>query len=378
MSDAVFVLDEPGGDTLERVTRFSGWSVGIDAELELRLDGQPWAGLRGGQLRPDVLGARPDDPRALRSGFSGDLLLPEDASPGDGIVIEIAEHGVRRPLHRAHHVIGERLGTEQSGSIPRPALREILRCPETDQRLCFSNIEARAEQVERVHPVRAGVPYFLAPGEVLPCVRLSESGATNPYGEPVRAILDAHEGGCVLDFGSGNPGADRRPDVVHFDVQHFPGTDVVCTTRRLPFADGVFDAIVSQAVFEHLADPFATAKELARVLKVGGQIYVETAFLQPLHGDPSHHFNMTAAALRNVMAPFDPVDEGIRPHQFPSCGLRMQLDEVLPEIVDPLWRGRLERARAWLDLEGEAFDEALGVRGRRVLAAGVYFLGRKG
>ena len=38
-------------------------------------------------------------------------------------------------------------------------------------------------------------------------------------------------------------------------------------TLRLSFADSVFEAVVSQAVLEHVIDPFQYASELHRVLK---------------------------------------------------------------------------------------------------------------
>lgn len=41
-------------------------------------------------------------------------------------------------------------------------------------------------------------------------------------------------------------------------------------TERFPFADGVFDAVVSFGLFEHLENPFHAAREVARVLKKDG------------------------------------------------------------------------------------------------------------
>jgi SAM-dependent methyltransferase len=38
----------------------------------------------------------------------------------------------------------------------------------------------------------------------------------------------------------------------------------------LPFPDAAFDAVFSHALFEHLSDPAAAAREIARVLKSGG------------------------------------------------------------------------------------------------------------
>jgi SAM-dependent methyltransferase len=44
--------------------------------------------------------------------------------------------------------------------------------------------------------------------------------------------------------------------------------------RRLPFADGSFDAVLSCGVLEHVEDPDASLEEIRRVLVPGGTFYV--------------------------------------------------------------------------------------------------------
>jgi SAM-dependent methyltransferase len=68
----------------------------------------------------------------------------------------------------------------------------------------------------------------------------------------------------------------------------------------LPFKDGVFDAVISIAVLEHVKFPWMCAKEILRVLKPGGDLIICVPFLQPLHGYPNHFFNMTQAGLQSL------------------------------------------------------------------------------
>jgi hypothetical protein len=81
----------------------------------------------------------------------------------------------------------------------------------------------------------------------------------------------------VLDCGSG----DRKyPDqrVVSFEYMPFELPDVFGDGHALPFADATFDAVFSQAVMEHMRDPYLAAREIARITQPGGLIYVESAF----------------------------------------------------------------------------------------------------
>jgi SAM-dependent methyltransferase len=54
--------------------------------------------------------------------------------------------------------------------------------------------------------------------------------------------------------------------------------------QAMTFADESFDAVLCIEVVEHVADPFAAARELLRVLRPGGQLLLTTPFLSQFHG----------------------------------------------------------------------------------------------
>ena len=111
-----------------------------------------------------------------------------------------------------------------------------------------------------------GVPHFLQE-QGIPCLHLTEQTTTHPYSSDVIEVLDRYHSGLVLDFGAGHtPKELLRPQVMYLDAVQYQRNDLVCTRGRLPFRDHTFDAVVSQAVFEHLQDPHQTARELYRIL----------------------------------------------------------------------------------------------------------------
>jgi SAM-dependent methyltransferase len=104
-------------------------------------------------------------------------------------------------------------------------------------------------------------------------------------------------GGSVLDAGCGGGGmplsfAEEARQVVGIDLAprfvdaghrladerglrnlHFTRAD----GQALPFPDASFDMVLSHAVIEHVADAARYMRELARVLKPGGTMYLSTA-----------------------------------------------------------------------------------------------------
>jgi uncharacterized protein YbaR (Trm112 family) len=106
-------------------------------------------------------------------------------------------------------------------------------------------------------------------------------------------------GGSILGAGMEELRADPEIDFVDSDVSHGPLTKLICDGHDLPFKDGSFDAVVAQAVFEHVADPVRVVSEVRRVLKSGGYIYADTPFLQPAHATPFDFHRFTFVGYFN-------------------------------------------------------------------------------
>jgi SAM-dependent methyltransferase len=373
MSKLKFALDTPTGRDLDRVVRFSGWCLDENGraadQLRLRVDGIDTVSLER-TPRWDLAPAFPDFPEAVLGGFNGDLPLPERAAKGERLDIElIARHGQDETI-----LARERYRVAENAQAPsrRPRSYELS-----------SVLEAMPSAIAAAAPGRwpayiLGTPHFHDPGQV-PSIRVLEPGPTPPYSDGARAVIDGvAPAGLYLDLGCGIRRQEEiRENGIYLDAVHFRGVDIVNSRARLPLRDASVDAVVSLAVFEHLPDPFAMAVELHRVLKPGGAVWIETAFLQPLHADPGHYFNMTLEGLRRVFARFAIDAGGVLPHQHPSFALRMQIEHVLPYMPDGEWKRALQEFIDRVRVGGAALDAALGPIGRRTLAAGVYIRGRK-
>jgi len=121
------------------------------------------------------------------------------------------------------------------------------------------------------------------------------------YNTTARAIITAVEaqGGMALDCGAGLRDF-RSEHLVQVEISAYDNIDVLAVNQALPFADASFDAVISLDVLEHVSDPFASARELARVLKPGGVLFIDVPFLQVEHGYPHHYFNMTRMGMRQL------------------------------------------------------------------------------
>ena len=93
-------------------------------------------------------------------------------------------------------------------------------------------------------------------------------------------------GGRTIGNGVEQLYADRRARVVAFDIGSSAVTQFVADAHQIPLADGAVDAVVVQAVLEHVLDPSAVVSEIHRVLRPDGLVYAETPFLQAVHAGP--------------------------------------------------------------------------------------------
>jgi SAM-dependent methyltransferase len=120
--------------------------------------------------------------------------------------------------------------------------------------------------------------------------------------------LGNKEGLRILEIGSREvtePSVARKQfakaEYIGFDYYPGANVDVVGDAHRLSSyfkEDEKFDVIYSSACFEHFAMPWLVSVEIAKLLKVGGTVFVETHFSFAAHERPWNFFQFSDMGLR--------------------------------------------------------------------------------
>lgn len=106
----------------------------------------------------------------------------------------------------------------------------------------------------------------------------------------------------VLNIGSGN--TDISAKITNVDVFAYDNVDIVCDIKSLPIRDSSVDAIIFVAVLEHISDPKRVLREICRVLKEKGYLYICTPFIQGFHASPYDFTRFTNEGIKNLLTDY--------------------------------------------------------------------------
>lgn len=113
-------------------------------------------------------------------------------------------------------------------------------------------------------------------------------------------------------------------NIVTIDIDPKADPDIVADAHELPFADESFEVVLCREVLEHVKEPTVVLKEIKRVLKPGGTLYLSTRFLFPLHEIPNDHWRFTKYCLEELFSSFNGVTikEETKPMLAVACLLQ--------------------------------------------------------
>ena len=109
------------------------------------------------------------------------------------------------------------------------------------------------------------------------------------YGVWFDRLLDGlPRGGLILEAGAG-PGLfapharAARPDLrwIALDLIEAPWNDIAADAQVLPFHDRTFDAVVGVDFVHHLSTPLEFFRDVARILRPGGELRVVEPWVSP-------------------------------------------------------------------------------------------------
>jgi uncharacterized protein YbaR (Trm112 family) len=189
----------------------------------------------------------------------------------------------------------------------------------------------------------------------------------------------------VLVLGGGVAGSgfeallsETEIDLLETDVFMTRRTRLVCDAHDIPFENQTFDAVVIQAVLEHVVDPWRCVEEIQRVLKDGGFVYAEVSFMQQVHAGAYDFTRFTHLGLRRLFRSFAEISSGV------SCGPGTAAAWSVQHLALSFFEGRWSRwlaivvarlASFWLRyLDRFLLDKP----GALDAASALYFLGSKG
>ena len=122
--------------------------------------------------------------------------------------------------------------------------------------------------------------------------------------------LTIPNGTCVLDAGAGECqyaeqfshcryiAVDLAVGEIHWD---YSCLDAQADLANLPFPDNSFGAAINIVVLEHISDPQAALKELARVLRPGAPLFMVVPQEWGVHQDPYDYFRYTKFGLKWIL-----------------------------------------------------------------------------
>lgn len=179
-------------------------------------------------------------------------------------------------------------------------------------------------------------------------------------------------GGGELGDGMGPLYDDPNIDVVAFDVYATQYVQFVADGHEMPLPRDCFDAVVVQAVLEHVIAPERVVAEIQRVLKPGGMVYAETPFMQQVHEGPYDFTRFTESGHRYLFRRFSLEASGF----VSGCGSQAlwSLEHLVRGLTRSKKAGKAVRLLCfWLHWLDRVIPDEYNIDG----ACGVYFLGRK-
>jgi SAM-dependent methyltransferase len=134
---------------------------------------------------------------------------------------------------------------------------------------------------------------------------VNRGGRFNPRFLELMAVCAAelNRDPVILDVGGGKRHLGFE-NYINLEYSAYDEPDIYGDALELPFRSNSIDLVYSAAVLEHVRNPAKVGCEVYRVVKRGGRGLLNSAFMQPVHSEGQHFFNLTPYAIDMVAGQF--------------------------------------------------------------------------
>lgn len=154
-------------------------------------------------------------------------------------------------------------------------------------------------------------------------------GASFVGKSPRKAIEKIDSDKLIVNLGSGIKKINDK--VVNVDFYPFESVDIVSDISCLPFKTNSVDVVINEFVLEHVKNPEEIVKEIYRVLKPNGLLYLAVPFVASFHSSPDDYYRWSKQGLRELLKQFKEEEIGVR--CGPTSAMVYVINEWLATIL---------------------------------------------
>ena len=243
----------------------------------------------------------------------------------------------------------------------------------------FENSVLRKEDTLSLSSVIERHSYTGVSGIAKRLINLPKKATEENINHVIRLLPKGNGNPRILIVGGGTVGQgteffyeNPQVDLVSFDIYASPFVQFLADAHHIPLPDKSFDAVIVQAVLEHVLVPEKVVSEIYRILKENGIVYAETPFLQHVHEGAYDFTRYTESGHRYLFRKFELIRSGV------SAGAGTQLLWTLDNFFRGLFRSKrlgkvVKLFFFWLQYCDKLIPDSYNMDS----ASEIFFLGKK-
>jgi len=124
-----------------------------------------------------------------------------------------------------------------------------------------------------------------------------------------------------------------------FDFDKSTGADIIGDIHKIPLGSESVDAIICSSVLEHVEDPALAVREMFRILRPNGKLFVYVPSIYPYHARKGHYsdyWRFFDSTLRLLFKDFKVIEIQKSGGYFKALFFFIPFQHKLRFIIDPL------------------------------------------